>query len=41
MTAQARQLYGMTRASGHGRDDYTSLMQFLEKIAGVEVRMKE
>ncbi len=41
MTAQARQLYEMTRASGHGHDDYTSIMQFLEQIAGVEVRTKE
>src|SRR5436309_4420171 len=41
LTAQARQLYEMTRASGHARDDYTSVMQFLEQIAGVEVRTKE
>src|SRR5262249_20359206 len=41
MTAQARQLYEMTRASGHTRADYTSVMQFLEQIAGVEVRTKE
>ncbi|GHO51659.1 NAD(P)-dependent oxidoreductase [Ktedonobacter robiniae] len=41
MTAIARQLYEMTRASGHGRDDYTALMQVLEEMAGVEVRSKQ
>ncbi len=41
MTAQAQQLYEMTRASGHRRDDYTSLMQVLEQQAGVTVRTKE
>jgi 3-hydroxyisobutyrate dehydrogenase len=41
MTAQARQLYEMTRSSGHARDDYTSVMQFLEQIAGIEVRTKK
>lgn len=41
MTSVARQLYELTRASGHGRDDYTSLMQVLEQLAGVEVRSKE
>jgi 3-hydroxyisobutyrate dehydrogenase-like beta-hydroxyacid dehydrogenase len=40
MAAQAHLLYEMTRASGHGRDDYTSVMQFLEEMAGVEVRIK-
>jgi 3-hydroxyisobutyrate dehydrogenase len=40
MTAEARQLYEMTRASGHGRDDYTSIICVLEQIAGVEVRTK-
>ena len=40
MTAQARQLYEMTRASGHGRDDYTSVMSILEEMAGLEVRTK-
>lgn len=39
LTALARQLYEITRASGHGRDDYTSVMQFFEQIAGVEVRI--
>ncbi len=38
MTAQARQLYEIARAQGHGRDDYTSLLKVLERIVGVEVR---
>jgi 3-hydroxyisobutyrate dehydrogenase len=40
MTALSRQLYEMARAAGHGRDDYTSVMQVLEQIAGVEVRAR-
>jgi 3-hydroxyisobutyrate dehydrogenase len=40
MTAQARQLYEMARATGHGRDDYTSVIRVLEEMAGVEVREK-
>lgn len=38
MTALARQLYEMSRASGHGSDDYTAIMSVLEQMAGVEVR---
>jgi 3-hydroxyisobutyrate dehydrogenase len=38
ITALARQLYEMARASGYGRDDYTSLLKVLEQMAGVEVR---
>ena len=38
MTALARQMYEMARAAGFGREDYTSLLKVLEKMAGVEVR---
>jgi 3-hydroxyisobutyrate dehydrogenase len=38
MTALARQLYEMARASGYGRQDYTSLLKVLEDMAGVTVR---
>lgn len=38
ITALSRQLYEMARASGYGREDYTSLLKVLEQIAGVEVR---
>ena len=38
MTALARQLYEMSRASGHGSDDYTAIMHVLEQMAGVKVR---
>jgi 3-hydroxyisobutyrate dehydrogenase len=38
ITGLTRQLYEMTRAAGYGREDYTSLLRVLEKIAGVEVR---
>jgi 3-hydroxyisobutyrate dehydrogenase len=38
LTALTRQLYEMSRAAGHGRDDYTSLLQVLEQQAGVKVR---
>lgn len=38
MTAVARQMYEMTRASGYGQDDYTALLKVLEQMAGVEVR---
>lgn len=41
MTAVARQMYEMSRASGYGSDDYTSLLKVLEQLAGVEVRSKE
>lgn len=41
MTALARQLFDMSRASGYGRDDYTSLLKVLEGFAGVEVRSKQ
>src|SRR5436305_3508829 len=40
MIALTRQMYEMARAEGYGRDDYTSLLKVLEKIAGVEVRSK-
>ncbi len=38
LTALTRQMYEMSRASGFGRDDYTSLLKVLERLAGVEVR---
>jgi 3-hydroxyisobutyrate dehydrogenase len=38
VTALTRQMYEMARASGFGREDYTSLLKVLEKMAGVEVR---
>ncbi len=38
MTALTRQMYEMARASGYGREDYTSLLKVLEQMAGVEVR---
>lgn len=38
MTALTRQMYEMARASGYGREDYTSLLKVLEKMADVEVR---
>lgn len=37
-TALARQMYGQDQAIGNGRKDYTSVIQLLEQIAGVEVR---
>ncbi len=40
MTGLTRQLYEMARASGYGKDDYTSLLKVLEQVAGVEVRSK-
>jgi 3-hydroxyisobutyrate dehydrogenase len=39
ITALTRQLYEMARASGYGRDDYTSVLKVLEKMADVEVRI--
>ena len=38
MTALSRQMYEMARASGYGREDYTSLLKVLEQMVGVEVR---
>ncbi|HLL78205.1 MAG TPA: NAD(P)-dependent oxidoreductase, partial [Ktedonobacteraceae bacterium] len=38
ITALTRQLYEMARAAGSGREDYTSVMKVLERMAGVEVR---
>lgn len=38
MTALARQMYEMARATGYGRADYTSLLKVLEDLAGIEVR---
>ncbi|MGI8827124.1 MAG: NAD(P)-dependent oxidoreductase [Chloroflexota bacterium] len=38
LTALAEQMYGESQAAGYGRDDYTSLLRVLEKIAGIEVR---
>ena len=40
MTGLTRQLYEMARASGYGKDDYTSLLKVLEQVAGVEVGSK-
>ncbi len=40
LTALTRQMYEISRASGHGRDDYTALLKVLEEMAGVEVRSK-
>jgi 3-hydroxyisobutyrate dehydrogenase-like beta-hydroxyacid dehydrogenase len=38
LTEVARQLYEQTRASGHGRDDYTAVVRLVEDAAGVQVR---
>jgi 3-hydroxyisobutyrate dehydrogenase len=38
LTALTRQLYGEVQATGHGADDYTSILRILESIAGVSVR---
>lgn len=38
VTALTRQMYEMARAEGYGREDYTSLLKVLEKMAGVQVR---
>ena len=38
MTALTRQMFEMARAEGFGREDYTSLLKVLERMAGVEVR---
>ena len=38
MTALTRQMFEIARAEGFGREDYTSLLKVLEKMAGVEVR---
>ena len=40
ITALTRQMYEMARAEGYGREDYTSLMKVLERMADVEVRSK-
>ena len=37
-SALAYQLYTATSGEGHGRDDYTSVAQFYERSAGVQVR---
>jgi 3-hydroxyisobutyrate dehydrogenase-like beta-hydroxyacid dehydrogenase len=36
----AYQLYTASSGEGHGRDDYTSVAQFYERAAGVQVRTK-
>jgi 3-hydroxyisobutyrate dehydrogenase-like beta-hydroxyacid dehydrogenase len=36
----AYQLYTASSGEGHGRDDYTSVAQFYERAAGVQVRKK-
>jgi len=41
MTAVARQLYEMSRAAGHQKDDYTALLKVLEEMTGVEVRTQQ
>jgi 3-hydroxyisobutyrate dehydrogenase len=38
LTALAREMYEETRAAGHGRDDYSSVITLLEAAAGVAVR---
>lgn len=38
VAALTRQMYEMARASGYGREDYTSVIKVLEQITGVEVR---
>jgi 3-hydroxyisobutyrate dehydrogenase len=38
ITSLTRQMYEMARASGFGREDYTSVMKVLEEMAGVQVR---
>lgn len=40
LAALARQLYGEARAAGYGKDDYTSVLQVLESVAGVRVRSR-
>lgn len=41
MTALTRQMFEMARAEGFGREDYTSVLKVLERMAGVEVRSSE
>lgn len=38
LTEQARAMYEQTRAAGHGRDDYSSIILQIEDAAGVKVR---
>lgn len=38
LTELARDLYEQTRAAGHGRDDYSSVITLIEDAAGIEVR---
>lgn len=39
LTELTRQMYDETRAAGHGRDDYSSVILQIEEKAGVRVRM--
>ncbi len=39
LTALTRQFYEMARAAGYGRDDYTSVLKILERLADTEVRI--
>ena len=39
-SALAYQMYTAASGEGHGRDDYTSVAQFYERAAGVQVRTK-
>ena len=38
LTELARQMYEETRAAGHGRDDYSSVVTLIEAAAGAQVR---
>ncbi|HEV7125834.1 MAG TPA: NAD(P)-dependent oxidoreductase [Ktedonobacterales bacterium] len=38
LTELARELYEQSRAAGHGRDDYTAVIQQIEDAAGIQVR---
>jgi 3-hydroxyisobutyrate dehydrogenase-like beta-hydroxyacid dehydrogenase len=40
-SALAYQMYTATSGEGHGRDDYSSVAQFYERAAGVQVRKKQ
>jgi hypothetical protein len=38
MTAQLQQVLGTLVEWGHGKDDHAGMLQFVERLAGVEVR---
>jgi 3-hydroxyisobutyrate dehydrogenase len=41
LTELAREMYEQTRAAGHGRDDYSSVVSLIENAAGIKVRAPE